>query len=1295
MSRHSRVRTVVNCGTAAALLLLVHLALSRAQAGDPAETHPELHLIPWPKSLEAGNGQLQLSAETRIVAEEQRLQPLARVLALELRTLTGLDLFVAKAAPRPGDIVLRLDPQLRAGEPILSVREGELVRTMEGAHTIDIGEDAVVSGFDYRAVAEGTSTLLQLLGQAGGKFQLPKLKIKDWPHADYCGAMLDVARQDHSLDDIKKAVQLCRLYKARYLQLHLTDDQGWTFPSTKYPRLGTRNYGAHGGIAPRRYDLRELKDLVAYADARGVTIVPEFEVPGHSGAAVRAMPEVFDAIDPESKQPIGIGCMNMSSQALYEVLDTLIGEMCEVFRSSPYFHIGSDEVTLGRLSLNPTYKAFMERHGLNDDHQLADHFVREVCAIVTRHGKKAIKWEGLANFATDDVIIMCWEGNSVFASAAQARGYTTITCPWNLAVPWEEWNMYSCNASQLKRSDSVLGATLVAWEQPPQVHITNLRSLASRQERTWGPDNQVSVPGFAARFAPLDAVAGKLIDLPPKTSLEAQFSMPFGTRDFLEPSFALDGNDATYYQSADAPEAGSAFTITFAEPQSVYTIEALTGSNGRGLLEEGELQVSQDGEQFEPVGTLRGGEARAILENNHVRAVRLRATAAEPHPLVVRSIKLSLLVELSDTVSNPAAAVGKGNVATLRGDTDFAHPIGACGTPVINRGFTLWMDNGGQAFSYGGPISGKGHIELRGGGVQAPLVLDGALPNTMDGTWQVFGHVLLNKSAGVAALGGSITVGAPAGENAIAWNADDQIDDTAQIDVPASSNGTNSLRLNGRRERIRRLALQHGAKVHTGIAGVLTVGNLVVEGESLSPGIYTASEPWLEGTGYVAVGELDFVEVEGIVKDSAKTFTPYQVAVLKGPTTFELDTGETVTAVVAGNHSLAIAADGQATFSGFITGSGPVRYSAASRTPLTISGRASNSYQGETVLTRGLLMLNKPLRAVAIPGNLTLGGSAPENLDDGVVWQADGQLAPNATVTLQGSQPSFLDLNDHQARLSKVFLSQAGQIRTGDKGCLRLKQLFIDGQRLSDGEYTASPWHTGSGSVVVDARVDVQGIVGAPEKQIGSGNIANLTGDTTFAYPANGCPVDVVTNGHTLVLDSGNGNAFALTGSVSGTGNIEFFMGPSYTGYKDAPLPITGDRPNTTTGKFLVRKGRVQLEKPAGCDAISGDAIVGGQGFNDCLFWKQSEQLKDCVHIALIDAGRNGAAYLDLNGWTETAASLTMTSKNRVKTASPEGATGVLRLKSLTLDGLAKPAGVYTSDTESWIEGGGAVVVEP
>jgi hypothetical protein len=158
---------------------------------------------------------------------------------------------------------------------------------------------------------------------------------------------------------------------------------------------------------------------------------------------------------------------------------------------------------------------------------------------------------------------------------------------------------------------------------------------------------------------------------------------------------------------------------------------------------------------------------------------------------------------------------------------------------------------------------------------------------------------------------------------------------------------------------------------------------------------------------------------------------------------------------------------------------------------------------------------------------------------------------------------------------------------------------------------------------------------------------------------------------------------------------VEFFMGPSHTGFKDAPLRLGGKKPNITSGKFFVKKGRVQLEKPKGVAAISGDVIVGGQGFNDCLFWKQSDQLKDSVNITLLDAGNNGAAYLHLNGCSETAASLTMTVHNKVKTDGPKGRSGILTVKSLTIGGVKKPAGVYTAATAAWIEGKGKVIVRP
>src|SRR6185312_5662354 len=186
--------------------------------------------------------------------------------------------------------------------------------------------------------------------------------------------------------------------------------------------------------------------------------------------------------------------------------------------------------------------------------------------------------------------------------------------------------------------------------------------------------------------------------------------------------------------------------------------------------------------------------------------------------------------------------------------------------------------------------------------------------------------------------------------------------------------------------------------------------------------------------------------------------------------------------------------------------------------------------------------------AVAIPGNLNLGGSAPENNGDGIIWGADGQLSPSSVVTLAGNQPSFLDLAGHKAAMARVMMSKAGTIRTGKGGALKVLQLHIDGKRLKDGTYKApQPWLKGTGTVIVDARVDIKGRCGDCNAQIGSGNIANLTGDTAFCYPVADCDLDIVTNGHTVTFDSGNGNPLCHRGAISGTGAVVLLMGPSYT----------------------------------------------------------------------------------------------------------------------------------------------------
>lgn len=484
-----------------------------ATAAEVTSANSQLNLLPWPKSVSIASGEVRFGAQSRIVAASPELKPLAEVLREDLKLVAGLDFITADGSPRNGDIVLSINRQRKAGDDILRVNKGEVVRTREGAYRLDAKDLVAIEGYDYRAVAEGTATLLQAITRTETGVLMPTMTIEDWPHADYTGAMLDVARQTNTIEDIRFCILVCRSYKVRYLQLHMTDDQAWTFPSTAYPKLGTMNGSAHGGPVPKRYTPAELKALVKYADERGVTLVPELETPGHSGCACGTMPEVFGYLDPATKKPVGLGIMNIANPKLYEALDTIIGEMSDIFISSPYIHIGFDEVSgLENVASTPEAKAFIKEKNLNDTGALMAYFAVQVNEMVKKRGKKAIIWEGAANGASKDIIHMTWDGNARTAERLVAQGITTITVPWNLAgVPWHEWTMYHSNGSVLKKGDPVLGAMLPVWEQKGEVSLRWLRGVPKRQERTWGPDTVIDTANFERRLEATDMVLDRLL----------------------------------------------------------------------------------------------------------------------------------------------------------------------------------------------------------------------------------------------------------------------------------------------------------------------------------------------------------------------------------------------------------------------------------------------------------------------------------------------------------------------------------------------------------------------------------------------------------------------------------------------------------------------------------------------------------------------------------------------------------------------------------------------------------------
>ena len=209
-----------------------------------------------------------------------------------------------------------------------------------------------LAGVSYAGLAAATTTLVQALehsadGDGGGPFncstapawRLPHLRVRDSPAFSYRGLMVDAARKQIRLGSLKQFVVLCRWYKLNYLHLHLTDNEAFTFPSTAFPQLAAKSSFA--------YTLAELRELQAFAAERGVTCVGEMDVPGHSDAAVAALPALLGF----GSAP-HLGVVNFAN-------DTIIGRLQQIFDEiddvlpSPFVAIGGDEVDFAALSKLP------------------------------------------------------------------------------------------------------------------------------------------------------------------------------------------------------------------------------------------------------------------------------------------------------------------------------------------------------------------------------------------------------------------------------------------------------------------------------------------------------------------------------------------------------------------------------------------------------------------------------------------------------------------------------------------------------------------------------------------------------------------------------------------------------------------------------------------------------------------------------------------------------------------------------------------------------------------------------
>jgi hexosaminidase len=520
----------------------------RATAAEPSD----LPLVPWPPQLQSTGEFVPLTPDSRIVFHDDAIAPLAAVLAGELKLLTGLDFESVKHSAAPGDI------------------EFVLEKTDRDRHTIAARDGrVVVSGTDYSDVAAGTATVLQLLRQVGDGWQFPAISIVDGPALPYCGTMLDVARKPYSIDVLKQCVEVCRFYKIRYLHLHLTDENAWVFPSQAFPRLGSQNFAWAGGEPPRAYPREELRALVAYADARGVTLVPEIELPGHSGQLRGTLPEIFGCRGADG-QLLPLGVINMASDEAYAALDTLLGEAADIFRSSPYLHVGGDESSLGGLEQAPEVQDFMARHKLTSIDQVFNHFVNRLHQIITRHGKQMIVWEGAPLDPVRpprDLIVMPWVGGSSYASDMVQQGYSVINAPWG--TPEAYFDPYLVNGARLAPGEPLLhGATSLLWERPETSALPFLRGMAAlRNEPAWNPAARRGHADFLHRHRRTEAHLDRLLYgvsvrsdslLLPQVFMQPDAMFTDSTQLTLETSLPRDGLRYTLDGSEPVPDSPAA-----------------------------------------------------------------------------------------------------------------------------------------------------------------------------------------------------------------------------------------------------------------------------------------------------------------------------------------------------------------------------------------------------------------------------------------------------------------------------------------------------------------------------------------------------------------------------------------------------------------------------------------------------------------------------------------------------------------------------------------------------------------
>lgn len=450
-----------------------------------------LPLLPRPSTETAGNGEFVLGAQTPLTGPEQ-LQGVALWLQGALRPATGFSFpwQDGGSTSEAGTIALALDAGLGA----------------EG-YRLEVSEAGVqVCGGDEAGVFYGCQTLLQLLPAGifraghlpGVRWSVAACTVEDSPRFGWRGTMLDVVRHFLPKRELLRFIDLMAMHKLNTLHLHLTDDQGWRVEILRYPRLTEvgswrreTQIGAgtdapldgrpHGGF----YTQADLREIVAYAAARFITVVPEIETPGHVQAALAAYPELGvhgSAMEVHTRWGINYNVLNMEDSTV-EFFRNVFDEVMDLFPGR-WIGVGGDECPKEQWRGDPRSQQRAAELGLDGVDGLQGWFIAQMDRHMTGRGRRILGWdEILENELAPEATVLSWRGMAGALTAAR-RGHDVVCCPDDLA--YLDYRQSELPTEPIPVSIALGVADVYGFDPvPPELDAAAARHILGGQANLW------------------------------------------------------------------------------------------------------------------------------------------------------------------------------------------------------------------------------------------------------------------------------------------------------------------------------------------------------------------------------------------------------------------------------------------------------------------------------------------------------------------------------------------------------------------------------------------------------------------------------------------------------------------------------------------------------------------------------------------------------------------------------------------------------------------------------------------